>query len=326
MNEIVTRPQPAPEYVPRPIQSRHAGLPRMCFYLLAFAFGLPVTALADTATNDTGGKDKLLATSAQSAKSSNPVPSYGLISTQALPPRATLALTNREEFTKVFSRGIARLEKDLSNSRLDPESRALIQRLLDKRKELLAYYQTNPLPSTVVRTNLGTNTSSTLPPFPQRPSLERRPVSSKPLPRRTVREFDTNTLPVASGLRLPASESGATMTNTPNLISRGLSHQVAKYQHLLENPDLDQDLRRSYELWLEQDKKLLADAQTNEQLWANVQQADESKDPERKARAEQELADYLSARLTRIDGKVRAPGTTLDAIMKEYKARSGKAK
>lgn len=66
----------------------------------------------------------------------------------------------------------------------------------------------------------------------------------------------------------------------------------------------------------------LADHQTNAQLWANVRQAEESKETEKVSRTKQELADYLAARLGAIQGKTYPTGMSFDATIAAYNKQS----
>jgi hypothetical protein len=70
-------------------------------------------------------------------------------------------------------------------------------------------------------------------------------------------------------------------------------------------------------------KEQLDDLERDAQLWANVHRALQSRDHAESVHAEQELADFLSARLARVEGKSYTQGVSLEAVMQIYKARTG---
>jgi hypothetical protein len=79
---------------------------------------------------------------------------------------------------------------------------------------------------------------------------------------------------------------------------------------------------QSHQRLLEWQKQRLADHQTNALLWANLRGASLSKDQEKIAKAERELSEYLTRRLSQIQGTNYPAGMSLRAIMQEYKKTS----
>ena len=65
--------------------------------------------------------------------------------------------------------------------------------------------------------------------------------------------------------------------------------------------------------------RVMADARTNSQLWANVNEARLARDSERVAKTERELADYLTRKLESIDKKPYPEGMTLAKVLDYYK-------
>ena len=113
------------------------------------------------------------------------------------------------------------------------------------------------------------------------------------------------------------------LTNRPDFVGATLTRSVARYEQELTNPGLDPVLRKSYERLLDQRKGQLADHETNLQLWTSLHRAHESRDVEKAATAERELANYLSRRLGTIQGKTYPTGMSLEAIATEYAKASG---
>ncbi len=108
------------------------------------------------------------------------------------------------------------------------------------------------------------------------------------------------------------------LTNMPDPIEQSWSLAIAQKERELADTTLDPYRRQALEAIVATLKQQLADHTTNAQLWANLHQAQQSKDAETKAYAERELADYLEANLGKIQGKKYPPGMSLDAIMAEY--------
>jgi hypothetical protein len=102
-------------------------------------------------------------------------------------------------------------------------------------------------------------------------------------------------------------------------LEKVLATSIERYEQYLADPSLDPYHRSAYERLLDDTNQKLADHRTNAQLWANVLQARVSRDAEKVARNEQQLADYLAARMGKIRGKPFPPGTSLSAVMKEYR-------
>jgi hypothetical protein len=111
----------------------------------------------------------------------------------------------------------------------------------------------------------------------------------------------------------------AALTNTnvdPSM--RFFSELTAGYESELANPSLDPRRRQILEEMLTDMRRTQADLSTNSQLWANLRDARLSRDNERVARSERELADYLAARLERIHGKTLPPGASLQTVTRAY--------
>jgi len=142
------------------------------------------------------------------------------------------------------------------------------------------------------------------------------------LPQRSTRMSDTNTSFRASTFPSMPARPGDTLTNKTDFVQQALLNSVTSYEHELANPGLDPILRKTFERLLEERKRQLADHQTNAQLWINVRQAEQSKDLEKASMSKQELADYLAARLGKIQGKTYPEGTSLDAIIDEYQKQT----
>ena len=237
-------------------------------------------------------------------------------------------MTNREKGLEVMARSITRLEKDLQNPRLDSSGRALLQRLIDERKRILASYQSNAVPT--VRPH--TNATSALRSTEQRvgpPPLPARENPAKLIPERSIRSLEEKSDTQSNMnelVRLERSNPQFAVPNRPDFIGESLQRQIANYEKLLSSPGLDPYLKKPYEDVLETTRWELADHKTNEQLWADVRQARRSNDPLKIKRAEQALADYLSARLGRIKGKEFPKEMSLQAILKEYDAETNHGK
>lgn len=103
----------------------------------------------------------------------------------------------------------------------------------------------------------------------------------------------------------------------PDPIEQWLSSTIARYERELADPTLSPGLRESYANMVINLKEKLADHQTNAQLWADLRLARQSKDSEKISQAEQGVADYLAAKI----GK--PTGMRLDAVMKEYRKKTG---
>ena len=107
------------------------------------------------------------------------------------------------------------------------------------------------------------------------------------------------------------------LTNMPDPITQALSLSVARTKSELADPTIDPYRRQAHETVLGTFKQQLADHETNAQLWADVHSARASGNQEEISNAEHMLADYLAAKI----GKPK--GMSLDAVMEEYKKRSG---
>ena len=115
-------------------------------------------------------------------------------------------------------------------------------------------------------------------------------------------------------------------TNMPDPGKELFSRGIEQYERELADPALPAHTRHIDELMLKSLKQRLADRNTDFQLWANLRMARERRNPEQIAQAERQLADYLSAKLGRIQGKQYPPGMSLDAIIKQYEIQAGGGK
>jgi hypothetical protein len=121
-------------------------------------------------------------------------------------------------------------------------------------------------------------------------------------------------------VKMPApDELLAALTNTNvDPAMRFFSELTAGIERELANPSLDPRRRQILEDMLTDIRRRQADLSTNSQLWANLRDARLSRDKERVARSERELADYLAARLERIHGKTLPPGASLQTVTRAY--------
>jgi len=169
--------------------------------------------------------------------------------------------------------------------------------------------QASPPPFRPPLPNLITNTAVL--PLPGRGSTNLPPI-------RSLR--DTNSVVLDSNAAATMIQSirlDPRGTNQMDFVSMALSNSIENYEGELANSNLDPALRQAFKQLLDERKRQLADHQTNAQLWANVHQAAQSKNPGELARAKQELADYLAAR-------IRKPkGASLDAVIGEYQKKTG---
>lgn len=79
------------------------------------------------------------------------------------------------------------------------------------------------------------------------------------------------------------------------------------------------EARQAFDLFWAKHAQALADGQTNIQLWQNVMKARDAKDRERIAKAESELAAYLTRKLELIDRKQYPQGMSLAEVLEYYK-------
>lgn len=103
-------------------------------------------------------------------------------------------------------------------------------------------------------------------------------------------------------------------TNSPGGIT-------AHYEQVLSDPNLHPNQRKAYEFLLNDTRQRAAEFQTNQQLWSNLQEAMKSGRVEDVAKAKSELADFLSAFSKRAHDKSYPPGTSLEVILADIKAR-----
>lgn len=92
----------------------------------------------------------------------------------------------------------------------------------------------------------------------------------------------------------------------------------AKSERLRRLATPPQDLQQLFRTQQTEYEKIQADTRLNVQLWANYSEAKRKKEPELVAKAERELADYLTAKIERIDGKKYPTGMTLAEAMKYW--------
>lgn len=118
---------------------------------------------------------------------------------------------------------------------------------------------------------------------------------------------------------LPSNLPATNLASPDDTFGSTMSSRSSYLEQMAANTNVDPILRKNYEHLAVGYRKLITDHQTNAQLWANLRIARSSKDPEKIARAEQELADYLAAKLGNINGKAYPTNMSLQAILKEYK-------
>jgi len=139
----------------------------------------------------------------------------------------------------------------------------------------------------------------------------------------------TNSIPPPPGRGLAATNAQLPSASGNNAqagpltpfdpIERSLAADVAFYRSKLDNSALLPNQRKTYENILAQSQFLVADHQTNAQLWADYIASHRSKDPERIAQSESRLAAYLAARLGQIQQKQYPTNISLEAILKQFK-------
>ena len=121
---------------------------------------------------------------------------------------------------------------------------------------------------------------------------------------------------IAAAMR---SDPKTAFTNMQDPISQSWSLTVAQNERELADPALNPYRRQALEIIMANAKQQLADHQTNAQLWANLVQAQLSRNSEQVASSQAKLADYLGSKLGKIQGKTYPQGMSLDAIMDEYR-------
>src|SRR5207244_1872160 len=129
------------------------------------------------------------------------------------------------------------------------------------------------------------------------------PQRARPMPQANEPE-DPLIAAISAGLPSPA--------NRPDFVSNVMARSIEDYEQQLAETNLNPAIRETYEYLLTNRRRQLADHQTNFLLWSNVEQAKLSKDKKQLAEARQQLADYLSATLGRIQGKSYPTGMDLD--------------
>lgn len=230
-------------------------------------------------------------------------------------------VNTREEMLTLVSGSVARIEEDLTDPHLTPEHRERLEKTLLRRKETLAYYQTNNFVPVTIGTNSPRAEARQIPPpIPAPTPMQAHTLPLPPggmiLPQRAIRLPGTSSLVQSNytaQVQLMRTNPAAARTNGFNPIVVSLQQSVADYEWLATNGD--PVLRKTYATLAQDRKAQLADFTTNAQLWANLHQARESKDPDNVRKAKQALADYLG-------GKIGMPsGTSYDEVMNEYHRR-----
>jgi hypothetical protein len=114
-------------------------------------------------------------------------------------------------------------------------------------------------------------------------------------------------------------------TNNLDSIGTTIHRTISNFELQSANPALPSNMRKMYKTLAEDRRRQFDDHQTNAQLWANLRLAQQTANTERVTRSEGELADYLAARLGKIQGKTYPQGMKLDAILNEYRIQAGEA-
>lgn len=126
---------------------------------------------------------------------------------------------------------------------------------------------------------------------------------------------------------MPTLSSPVTPTRPQRLVftnQGAFSHPAnptAHYQQALSDTNLHPNLRKAYEVLLNDTQQKTAEFQTNQQLWDNLFKARESGRPENVDQAKRELADFLSAFSKRAYDKSYPSGASLEVILADFKAR-----
>lgn len=121
---------------------------------------------------------------------------------------------------------------------------------------------------------------------------------------------------IAAAMR---SNPKTAFTNMLDPIAQSWSLTVKQYERELADPTLNPYRRQALETIVANAKQQLADHQTNAQLWANLVQAQLSRDSEKVASSQTKLAGYLETKLEKVQGKKYPPEMSLDAVMEEYR-------
>jgi hypothetical protein len=119
------------------------------------------------------------------------------------------------------------------------------------------------------------------------------------------------------------SNPRASLTNSIDPIEQSLQQAADRLESELSDPNLNPIMRKTYEGLLADRKAQLADHQTNAQLWAHVHLAHQHHDLDQAAQADQALADYLGAKLGRIQGKSYPAGVSLSTVLADYRKQGG---
>jgi hypothetical protein len=118
------------------------------------------------------------------------------------------------------------------------------------------------------------------------------------------------------------SNPRSALTNMADPILQTWSSIVERNERELADPALDPYKRQALETIVANAKQQLADHQTNAQLWANLVQDEISRNTQQAERDKAKLADYLAARLGKVQGKAYTQGMSLEAVMAEYQKQA----
>jgi hypothetical protein len=97
---------------------------------------------------------------------------------------------------------------------------------------------------------------------------------------------------------------------------------ITHYHQSLFDTNLPPNLRKAYEVLLNDTQQKNSEFQTNQLLWDNLLKARQTGRPEDVDGAKHELADFLSAFSRRAYGKSYPSGTSLEVMLADFKARA----
>lgn len=115
----------------------------------------------------------------------------------------------------------------------------------------------------------------------------------------------------------------SSITNKPDPLVQAMASIINRYQAELTDTNLDPYRRKADIMILADYQEKLADHMTNIALWNNVTAAQSKNDSKGEAKAQQQLADYLSIKLGQMQGKTYPKGMSLDAVMEQYRIQLG---
>ncbi len=238
------------------------------------------------------------------------------------------SITNKEQALDILDRKIKGIETRLADPHVSEATRTSQAGMLERLRLLREQTATNSFePFLQAQKNLQGSAVSNgaVRNFPTNPfSIPQRELMVKSVPARAVRPPeslpDTNLAAMAAQLKVNPRSS---VTNGPDFPSYTMSEMITRLEGQLQNPNLDTNNRALLENRLQDRKEKLGESERNAQLWANVNRAYQSRDHAESVHAEQELADFMAARLGRVEGKTYPQGMSLEAVMQLYKARTG---